>query len=136
MDVHRLRAYHQAILVGHGTLKADRPQLNVRDWVGSNPQRLVLGHVGEDELPAGFTAYADVATLLQSLTEQGVQSLLVEGGPQTQRAFIERGLWDEAIEELSPLTLGSGVPAPRLPVGIPRKVTTHWGHTLTTWRNS
>ena len=63
-------------------------------------------------------------------------SLLVEGGPQTQRAFIERGLWDEAIEELSPLTLGSGVPAPRLPVGIPRKVTTHWGHTLTTWRNS
>lgn len=136
MDIHRLRAYHQAILVGHGTLKADRPQLNVRDWVGSNPQRLVLGHVGEDELPAGFTAYADVATLLQSLTEQGIQSLLVEGGPQTQRAFIERGLWDEAIEELSPLTLGSGVPAPRLPVGIPRKVTTHWGHTLTTWRNS
>ena len=92
--------------------------------------------MGEDELPAGFTAYADVATLLQSLTEQGVQSLLVEGGPQTQRAFIERGLWDEAIEELSPLTLGSGVPAPRLPVGIPRQITTRWGHTLTTWRNS
>ena len=39
---HELRAYHDAILVGAGTVLADNPTLNVRDAAGINPTRIVL----------------------------------------------------------------------------------------------
>lgn len=119
MRVHQLRAMHQAILVGHGTLRMDNPQLNVRHWVGPQPLRVVLGRVAEGELPRGWLAYADIRTALTELYRtEGVQSLLVEGGQQTLQSFIDQGLWDEAFVELSPCVLGSGVPEPRMPVGV------------------
>lgn len=135
MLVHRLRATHTAILVGHNTLRLDRPVLDVRHWAGPAPQRMVLGSVAEGELPAGFTAYADIDTLLVALHRQGVQSLLVEGGQQTLQSFIDRGLWDEACEELSAVRLGSGVPVPKMPVGADREVVRRMGVVFTRWRN-
>ena len=118
MRVHRLRALHQAILVGHHTLELDRPSLNVRHWVGPDPLRVVLGRVAEGELPAGYQAYADIDTMLADLYRIGVQSLLVEGGQQTLQSFIDRGLWNEAWVEISPMALGSGIPEPRMPAGV------------------
>lgn len=115
---HLLRALSQAVLVGHATLLKDRPQLTLRHWPGDAPLRVVLGRVAESELPAGFQAFADVEAALQSLPAQGVQSLLVEGGQQTLQSFIDRGLWDEAYAELCPVELGSGVPEPKMPVGV------------------
>lgn len=136
MRVHRLRATHGAILVGHGTLRLDRPRLDVRYWAGPAPLRVVLGHVGEDELPPGFTAYADMDTLLVGLHRQGVQSLLVEGGQRTLQSFIDRGMWDEAWEELSTVRLGSGVPAPRMPFGTDKEMLTSWDVSFSHWRNT
>lgn len=119
MRVHQLRAMHQAILVGHNTLRLDHPQLNVRHWAGPQPVRVVLGRVAEGELPAGWLAYADIETALSELYHtEGIQSILVEGGQQTLQSFIDQGLWDEAYVELSTQSLGSGVPEPRMPVGV------------------
>lgn len=39
---HRLRALHDALLVGIGTILTDNPQLNVRHVRGQNPQTVVL----------------------------------------------------------------------------------------------
>lgn len=136
MRVHRLRALNDAILVGHNTLRLDRPRLDVRHWAGRPPLRVVLGSVAEGELPAGFTACADIDTLLVSLFRRGVQTLLVEGGAQTLQSFIDRGLWDEAFEELSPVSLGGGVPAPRMPAGAERTVERSWGAAVSRWRNA
>lgn len=118
MHVHRLRAQNQAILVGHRTLTMDRPTLTVRHWTGSNPLRVVLGRIAEGELPAGFQAYADIATMMGELYRQGIQTLLVEGGQQTLQSFIDQGFWDEAFVEVGTAELGSGVPEPRMPVGV------------------
>lgn len=136
MLVHRLRASHMAILVGHNTLLLDRPRLDVRHWAGPAPMRVVLGRVAEGELPPGFTAYADIDTLLVALHRQGVQSLLVEGGRQTLQSFIDRGLWDEACEELSAVRLDCGVPVPKMPVGADREIVRRMGVAFTRWRNT
>lgn len=125
MHVHRLRAENQAILVGHRTLSLDHPTLTVRHWAGNNPLRVVLGRISEGELPAGFQAFADKSTMLSELYRQGIQTLLIEGGQQTLQSFIDEGLWDEAYVEVGQTVLGSGVPEPRMPVGVtltPRQV--------------
>ena len=131
MRVHQLRAMNQAILVGHNTLRMDHPQLNVRHWAGGNqPLRVVLGRVAEEELPTGWLAYADISTALSELYHMGVQSVLVEGGQQTLQSFIDQGLWDEAYVEYSPTTLGSGVPEPRMPVGVVLTEEQYFGRTI------
>ena len=40
--VHKWRSEEQAILVGAGTVRADDSKLNVRDWKGRDPVRLIL----------------------------------------------------------------------------------------------
>ena len=42
LRVHRLRAEHNAILVGSRTAQLDNPSLNVRHWSGPQPVRLVI----------------------------------------------------------------------------------------------
>ena len=136
LRVHHLRTLHDAILVGHTTLLSDHPRLTARLWSGRSPQRVVLGRMSEGELPAGFEAYADIDTLLVALHRRGISSLMVEGGAATLQSFIDRGLWDEAWRECSTVTLGSGVPGPKMPIGIPKAVELRFGHSLEHWRNA
>lgn len=44
--VHRWRAEEESILVGAGTVRVDNPKLNVRDWKGKDPLRLILSSSG------------------------------------------------------------------------------------------
>lgn len=46
MWAHRLRAERSAILAGRRTAELDNPQLNVRQWAGRNPLRIVLDRYG------------------------------------------------------------------------------------------
>jgi len=41
---HKLRAENDAILVGRITDEREHPMLNVREWYGKNPMRIVLSH--------------------------------------------------------------------------------------------
>lgn len=112
---HRLRTLHQAILVGHNTLRLDRPTLTPRHYAGPSPLRVVLGQVVPSDLPDGFMAYATIDEALADLHARQIQSLLVEGGTQVLQSFIDRGLWDEAWEEVGNMQLGKeGVKAPTI----------------------
>ena len=54
------------------------------------------------------------AILAALYMEEGVQSLLIEGGSATLESFIARGLYDDIQLEVSPRALGQGVSAPSL----------------------
>ncbi len=133
MHVHRLRATHNAILVGHRTLELDHPRLDVRHWAGDTPLRCVLGAVDERTLNAGFQAFADIDSLLDTLRRDKVQSLLVEGGSSTLQSFIERDLWDEAWEECCPVLLGDGIRAPKMPDAFRPEEELHYGVPFRHW---
>ena len=97
----------------------------------------------KEKLTSSAIAYPLYAWLLShvsketgdALHEQGIQSLLVEGGAQTIQSFIDRGLWDEAREELSTRLLGCGVPVPKMPVGVVRRSEQTFGVTVNHWTN-
>lgn len=109
--VHRLRSLHGAIGVGSGTAIADSPRLDVRSWIGRNPQRVIFDRRGRRGMPTG-----DIGEMLESLYAEGVTSILIEGGPTLLQSLIDSGLWDMARVEVSPTRLGSigTAQAPRL----------------------
>ncbi|MEO0383087.1 MAG: bifunctional diaminohydroxyphosphoribosylaminopyrimidine deaminase/5-amino-6-(5-phosphoribosylamino)uracil reductase RibD [Pseudomonadota bacterium] len=96
--MHGLRARMDAIAVGAGTYQADVPRLTVRlaGLEESSPQRVVFGGA---EAPEGFIHLLghDLEASLQKLGEQGLTSLLVEGGAKLARSLLQAHLVDEAI---------------------------------------
>lgn len=114
---HKLRAESDAILIGRNTLETDHPRLNVRQWTGHDPERIVLSHSSVG-VPEDFVCLDNIDTVMERLVREQRQSLIVEGGAQTLKAFLDRRLWDEIRVETSPLLAGVGVRAPLLPDGI------------------
>ena len=99
---HKLRAEEDAILVGRITDEREHPQLNVREWCGPDPKRLVIDRTHPLNI--------------DSLYAQNIQSLIVEGGAETLRTFLIQGLWDEIrVETNTTLTVTDGTRAPIVP---------------------
>ncbi len=110
--------------MGAGTVRIDNPRLNVREWKGHNPVRIILSSSGL--MPADlemnksngstivFTFYPGKITMpglvlvrlnnhepsakqvSDYLFRWGVQSLFIEGGAKVLSHFISAGCWDEA----------------------------------------
>jgi diaminohydroxyphosphoribosylaminopyrimidine deaminase/5-amino-6-(5-phosphoribosylamino)uracil reductase len=137
--VHKWRASEQAILVGAGTVRADDPKLNVRDWSGPHPLKIILSGSGavskessvygngapvivfthnmDDDSPYGLKVRLndDVPSSLQVaeyLFKAGIQSLFIEGGAKVLNHFISTGLWDEARIFTGEVRFRAGVRAP------------------------
>jgi diaminohydroxyphosphoribosylaminopyrimidine deaminase/5-amino-6-(5-phosphoribosylamino)uracil reductase len=115
--VHELRAASDAVAVGMGTVRADNPRLDARDVEASRqPRRLAFGG---GPLPAGSELELLGGPLedeLSRLANEGVQSLLLEGGPTLAAAFFSADLVDKLMLFVAPRLSGVG---PGLVAGLP-----------------
>ncbi|MCB0765824.1 MAG: bifunctional diaminohydroxyphosphoribosylaminopyrimidine deaminase/5-amino-6-(5-phosphoribosylamino)uracil reductase RibD [Flavobacteriales bacterium] len=138
--VHRWRSAEPAILVGSRTVVHDDPSLSVRHVSGRSPLRLVLDRDGIT--PGMSNVFTDggstmlftsdprpelsveqvrinpteepLDVILATLHERNIRSVLVEGGAELIRHFMEHGLWDEARVIHGQVHFGDGTPAPRI----------------------
>jgi diaminohydroxyphosphoribosylaminopyrimidine deaminase/5-amino-6-(5-phosphoribosylamino)uracil reductase len=139
---HKWRTAEQAILVGAETVRTDNPLLNVREWKGNNPVRLILSGSGiiPEELAMNkligsqviFSFYPEkinlpgsvvvklnnhessAAQILDYLFRWGIQSLFIEGGARVLNHFISLGFWDEARIFYGDQVYKNGVKAPEI----------------------
>jgi diaminohydroxyphosphoribosylaminopyrimidine deaminase/5-amino-6-(5-phosphoribosylamino)uracil reductase len=107
--VHELRAASDAVGVGMGTVHADDPRLDARDVDAERqPRRLAFGR---GPLPDGSELELRSGALraeLSALATEGVQSLLLEGGPTIAAAFLDEGLVDKLLLFVAPRLSGAG----------------------------
>ena len=107
--VHELRAQADAVAVGMGTVRADDPRLDARGVdAPRQPRRLAFGR---GPLPAGSELELRSGPLedeLRALAGEGVQKLLLEGGPTLATSFLRAGLVDQLLLFVAPRLSGSG----------------------------
>ncbi|WP_416376037.1 bifunctional diaminohydroxyphosphoribosylaminopyrimidine deaminase/5-amino-6-(5-phosphoribosylamino)uracil reductase RibD [Roseivirga sp.] len=140
MMVHQWRAEEDAILVGTNTAQYDNPRLDVRDWHGESPLRLVIDrhlrlptdlNLFDGSLPTiiyntqkneerdhlNFVKIGEkdfLQNMLADLHKRKVQSVLVEGGSFLLNSLMALGLWDEARVFECPVLFNEGIMAPSL----------------------
>jgi len=138
--VHKWRSEVDAIMVGKNTVTVDDPALTVRHYDGDHPIRFVLDSVLsliEDFAVFDDSAVTyvinelyenleqqprklkiddtkDIKSVLSSMFQLGVTSVLIEGGAEILKSFIVAGLWDEARIISTKTILNEGVLAPSL----------------------
>lgn len=140
--VHKWRSEEDAILVGKKTVMTDNPELNTREWPGSNPVRIVIdknldiapgSHIYNDQAKTiilneqktdvtgniHFVQMEDMTFYLPQkvafqLYLMDIQSVIVEGGANILNQFIAAGLWDEARVIKSVTNWREGVHAPQI----------------------
>ena len=140
--VHKWRSEEMAILVGTQTVLDDNPQLDVRDWTGPNPVRIVLdrsGKITDSYFVKNLKIKSIVLTekvnltnlenleyekipfdghlaqnIIKVLYRHNLQSVIIEGGAKTLQLFIDAGLWDEARVFRGETVFNEGILAPKL----------------------
>lgn len=138
--VHKWRSEEDAVLVGPATAMHDNPELNVRDWSGRNPVRILIDRylkvnpslllfdrkikticyntIKDEEhhnlVYVRLKPEHFIEEMTRHLYQQKIQSVIVEGGAQILEGFIAASLWDEARIFTSPQFFGRGIPAPEI----------------------
>ncbi|WP_024792183.1 bifunctional diaminohydroxyphosphoribosylaminopyrimidine deaminase/5-amino-6-(5-phosphoribosylamino)uracil reductase RibD [Candidatus Ruthturnera calyptogenae] len=128
LDVQKLRANHQAIMTGSGTIINDNPLMTVRlDNINLTPLRVVIDSKNQITNTSLNIFNADAPTLilnptntktlasgkldlgnvLTQLGNQGINNVLLEAGPKLIGSMIKSNLIDEFIIYMAPILMGS-----------------------------
>lgn len=121
---HKWRSEEDAIMVGTNTALYDNPQLNVRNWTGRNPVRIVIDR--NNRLPQNLHLFdGSVKTIilknplqLDELQKEKIQSVIIEGGTKLLQSFMNENIFDEIRVFRSKKQLFKGVLAPFLPKNV------------------
>lgn len=159
--VHQWRAEEDAIMVGTNTAHYDNPRLDVRDWSGKNPVRVVIdknlklstdlnlfdgnqptlvynekkkeSHLCLEYVSVSGNDY--LSFILKDLYNRNIQSIIIEGGSALLNSFLERNLWDEARVFTAAVGFENGISAPNIS-GQPLTNNTVGADTLEIYRNT
>ncbi|MFY7739893.1 MAG: bifunctional diaminohydroxyphosphoribosylaminopyrimidine deaminase/5-amino-6-(5-phosphoribosylamino)uracil reductase RibD [Flavobacterium sp.] len=128
--VHKWRSEEQAILVGTNTVIEDNPSLTSRDWSGNHPIRIVLdqnnriskeSHIFDNQVKSITITKENInfndniaLEITDFLFNEGIQSVIIEGGRQTLQTFIDANIWDEARVFRGEIYFKSGTKAPTI----------------------
>jgi diaminohydroxyphosphoribosylaminopyrimidine deaminase/5-amino-6-(5-phosphoribosylamino)uracil reductase len=159
--VHKWRAEEPGILVGSNTARIDNPMLNVRNWIGKNPVRIIINKASD--LPKDLYVFDQkistilftenkiktrknlefvkinfnddvIIQVLEELYIREVQSILVEGGRKMLTSLITSNIWDEARVFKGKNMFVKGIKAPELKMQ-PLHVESYGGDELRIYRN-
>ena len=137
--VHKWRSQEPAIMVGTKTAEKDNPKLNVRDWTGTNPIRIVLDRQlrlsknlnlfdktihtiiftendkkslkNIDYIKINFSKNI-IPQILDYLYQIKVQSIIIEGGEKLIMSLVNQNMWDEARVFVGNKFFYKGIKAP------------------------
>jgi diaminohydroxyphosphoribosylaminopyrimidine deaminase/5-amino-6-(5-phosphoribosylamino)uracil reductase len=110
---HQLRAESDAIVVGSGTVRRDNPTLTTRLVDGPSPRRVVLGKAPEQANVHPCLEWdKSLCELLDSLGNEGVLQLMVEGGATVASSFHQQNLVDRYVLYVAPAFMGGNDGAP------------------------
>jgi diaminohydroxyphosphoribosylaminopyrimidine deaminase/5-amino-6-(5-phosphoribosylamino)uracil reductase len=139
--VHKWRSEEDSIMIGTNTAEKDNPSLNVRDWEGKNPVRIVIDKnlrlnsnlavfdnksktiVFSEKKRESFlnTEYIQIKfdryflkNIFEILFEKEIRSVIIEGGAILLNSLIAEGLWDEARVFVGEKLFFEGVEAPKI----------------------
>lgn len=143
VKAHQLRGQFEGILIGANSVILDNPKLDNRLGTGPSPQKIIidprarvpfnsqlLNH-GEHAIVISKEAATNTNsssykwvqisndswnwdTIFRRIFQEGITSVLVEGGPTLQTTIIKEGLWDEAHVLSSKHPLQHGIRAPKV----------------------
>lgn len=116
-EVHRLRLWADAILIGAGTFRADNPSLTARGSMGNvlkTPRRFVAsrnpaslkGLLKEGWEAVSLDSHAAWDAFLSRLGEESVTALLIEGGGELAASALRAGAIDKVEFHFAPKILG------------------------------
>lgn len=161
---HKWRTEEMAIMVGANTVLVDNPSLDVREWKGKNPIKVIIDRDGDlkdqhhlnvfksEEPTLVFSSkelklnpphkafHVDESNsflnhVFQELLTLGITSCFVEGGSMLHQHLIQENLWDEIRVFQSTHSLMEGIQAPTLPA-LPSTSIPIDDNTLTIIRNN
>ncbi len=112
--VHALRLSHDAVMVGAGTARADKPSLNVRGFGAlRQPVRVVVTSKPLPDLPAEgpdygplWTVDGDLTQAMAQLAERGLTRVFCEGGGVLAAGLLRAGLVDDLVGYSAGMVLG------------------------------
>ncbi|MBI2426640.1 MAG: RibD family protein [Candidatus Kerfeldbacteria bacterium] len=102
--IHRLRGIYDGLLIGGVTVRQDNPQMTYRGGEDlPQPRKIILSRVGKFDQnltafkgePPLICSEENLLVLTKYLAKQNITSILVEGGWQVYKAFIDQQVFDE-----------------------------------------